>query len=100
MEKVLSPPAVNVSGTWDVDVDYEVGSARHRLFLAAEGNRITGSHAGWAYEGDLKGEIDGDRVRLRSTQSADGNVLSWTFTGNVSGQGIAGDVHIGEYGSA
>jgi len=103
-EHVPQPPTLNISGTWDVDVEYEVGSARHRLFLVVDGNRITGSHTGWAYQGDLKGDIDGDQVRLRSTLPADGNVLNFAFTGSVTssiqGQSIAGDAQIGEYGSA
>jgi len=94
------PPSLNVTGSWDLEIQYEVGSARHQLFLAADGNRITGTHAGWAYQGDLKGEISGDRVKLRSTLPADGNVLTYAFTGSVSKLGISGDVRIGEYGSA
>ena len=98
--KPLEAPPANISGTWDVDVEYEVGGARHRLFLAADGNRVTGRHEGWAYQGDLKGEIDGSHVRLRSSLPADGNTLSYTFTGSLSGDTISGDVKIGEYGSA
>ena len=93
-------PSENLTGTWEVAIQYEVGSARHKLFLAADGNRVTGSHTGWAYQGDLKGEIDGDRVRLRSTLPADGNVLSYAFTGSVTAQGMSGSVRIGEYGAA
>jgi L-seryl-tRNA(Ser) seleniumtransferase len=99
-ERAPDPPSVNIAGAWEVEIQYEVGSARHKLSLAADGNRITGTHTGWAYQGDLKGEIDGDRVKLRSTLPADGNVLSYVFTGSVAAQGIAGDVRIGEYGSA
>ena len=99
-EKTMQPAATNISGTWDVEVEYEVGSARHKLFLVADGNRVTGSHTGWAYQGDLKGEVDGDRVRLRSSLPADGNVLNYSFAGTVTGAGIAGEVQIGEYGSA
>jgi len=99
-ESKPAPPATKISGTWDVEVEYEAGSARHRLFLAADGNTITGSHTGWAYQGDLRGDIDGDRVRLRSTLPADGNVLTYAFTGSISGDGISGSVQIGEYGSA
>jgi L-seryl-tRNA(Ser) seleniumtransferase len=96
----LAPPSLNLTGSWEVEIRYEVGSARHKLFLAADGNRITGTHTGWAYTGDIKGEINGAHVRFRSTLPADGNVLSYTFTGTVSPQGISGDVQIGEYGSA
>ena len=99
-ERKLEPPHLNITGSWDVEIQYEVGSAPHKLFLAADGNRITGTHTGWAYEGDLKGEINGSNVRFRSTLPADGNVLSYTFTGRVSAQGISGDVQMGEYGSA
>jgi len=99
-KETLEPPSVNITGQWDVEIQYEVGSARHKLFMAADGNRITGTHTGWAYQGDLKGEISGNRLKLRSTLPADGNVLSCSFTGSVSEQGISGDLRIGEYGSA
>ncbi|MBZ5596446.1 MAG: aminotransferase class V-fold PLP-dependent enzyme [Acidobacteriia bacterium] len=95
-----SSPVADISGAWDVDIEYEVGSAQHKLLLAARGNRVTGSHLGWAYQGDLIGEIDGDRVKLRSSLPADGNVLSYTFTGSVSEDAISGDIALGEYGRA
>ena len=83
-----------------MDIDYEVGSARHKLFLIAHGNRVIGFHDGWVYRGDLTGEIDGHRVKLRSSLPADGNQLSYVFTGLASGDGISGDVELGEYGRA
>jgi D-glucosaminate-6-phosphate ammonia-lyase len=94
------PPSVDISGTWEVDIEYEVGSARHKLFLTAHGNHVTGFHDGWAYQGDLTGEIDGPRVKLRSSLPADGNHLSYVFTGLASADGISGDVELGEYGRA
>ena len=98
-DKTPDPPAANLTGQWDVEIQYEVGSARHKLFLTADGNRIAGSHTGWAYQGDLRGEISGNRVTLRSTLPADGNTLGYSFTGALAGQEISGDVRIGEYGS-
>ena len=71
LKKELTQPAFDLSGMWDVDVQYEVGSARHRLFLTAKGNRVTGFHEGWAYKGNLTGEVDGDRVMLRSLLPAE-----------------------------
>ncbi len=97
--KTLAAPATDISGVWDVEVQYEVGSARHKLFLTASGNQVSGSHQGWAYQGDLKGHIDGDRVSLRSTLPADGNTLNYVFTGSVSGAAMSGDLTMGEYGS-
>lgn len=98
--KSLATPATDIAGVWDVDVEYEVGAARHKLFLAVTGNHVAGTHQGWAYEGDLKGQIDGEKVKLRSTLPADGNTLSYSFSGTVSGSTMSGDVQIGEYGRA
>jgi D-glucosaminate-6-phosphate ammonia-lyase len=96
----LAPPTANLSGVWDVDIEYEVGSARHKLFLNATGNELAGSHEGWAYQGDLTGEINGDRLLFRSFLPADGNRLSYTFTGTASGDAMSGNVALGEYGHA
>jgi L-seryl-tRNA(Ser) seleniumtransferase len=98
--RALDAPSVNLTGAWDVEIQYEAGTSRHRLFLTADGNRIGGSHTGWAYQGDLQGEISGDRVKLRSTLPADGNVLTYAFTGLAGAKEISGDVRIGGYGSA
>lgn len=96
----LKPPSAGVAGVWEVDIQYEVGAARHKLFLAVNGNQISGTHQGWAYEGDLKGQIDGDQVKFRSNLPADGNELSYTFAGTVSGPEMKGDLQLGEYGRA
>ena len=93
-------PSVNLTGAWDVEIRYEVGSARHKLFITADGNRITGNHAGWVYQGDLQGEINGNRVKIRSSLPADGHVLTYAFTGVATSGEISGEVRIGGYGSA
>ncbi len=100
-EKVpLAPPTVDVSGGWEVEVQYEVGSAKHKIFLTAKGNNIVGSHTGWAFQGDLKGKIDGDKVELRSVLPAGGQHLNYTFRGTVSGDSMSGPLALGEYGHA
>ncbi len=94
------PPTVDVSGVWDVDIEYEVGSSRHKLLLVAHGNRVTGFHEGWAYRGELTGEMDASAVKLRSSFPADGNHLSYVFSGVATQDGISGYVELGEYGRA
>jgi len=93
-------PAADIPGTWEVEMQYEVGSSRHKLVLVANGNSIIGLHQGWAYQGDLKGHINGAEVKFHSMHPADGNTLSYTFTGLVSGDSMSGLVNLGEYGQA
>ena len=96
----LAPPAVDISGAWDVEIQYQVGSARHKLFLTAKENRVTGSHSGWAFQGDLSGRMDGDKVELRSSLPAEGTRLAYLFQGTAARDTMSGAVNLGEYGSA
>jgi L-seryl-tRNA(Ser) seleniumtransferase len=91
-------PVADLSGAWDVEVEYEVGSARHMFLVTAAGNDISGSHQGWAYRGELRGSVDGDRVELRSSLPAEGTRLSYTFRGSVAGGSMSGTLDLGEYG--
>jgi L-seryl-tRNA(Ser) seleniumtransferase len=95
-----SPAAVDVSGRWDVTVQYEAASAAHKVFLVAKGNKLTGTHLGWAFEGELRGAVDGDRVQFRSSLPAGGQRLSYAFSGRVSGDTMSGELDLGEYGPA
>jgi L-seryl-tRNA(Ser) seleniumtransferase len=91
-------PAVDLSGSWEVEVEYEVGSARHTFLITAAGNDLRGSHQGWAYRGELRGNLDGDRVELRSSLPAEGTRLFYTFHGSVAGGSMSGTLDLGEYG--
>ncbi len=98
--RAYAPAVADISGTWEVEMTYEVGSSRHQFMLTAKGNEIGGLHKGWAYQGNLKGHIDGAGVRFQSSHPADGNTLSYTFSGSVAGGKMSGDVNLGEYGEA
>lgn len=95
-----SAPAVEITGRWDVSVDYETGSAEHKLFLTTKGNKVAGTHVGWSLEGELTGAIDGDKVQLRSVLPVGGQRLNYGFSGQVTGDAMAGDLDLGEYGRA
>ena len=39
-----NPPATDLSGVWDVQIDFIAGSAHHTLSIKQEGNRLAGVH--------------------------------------------------------
>jgi hypothetical protein len=91
-------PAADLTGAWDVRVTYAAGVSAHTLFLRQRGHEIDGSHQGDFVSRDLTGTIDGDVVRLRSTYTEKhGDALTFTFSGKVTGDAIAGTVDMGEY---
>lgn len=96
----LATPVADLTGRWDVEVEYTRGKARHRLFLQMDGNRIEGTHAGRILEGPLTGTTDGDRVRMRSSLPFQGTNVTYSFEGQAAAGAMKGEVSLGEYGSA
>jgi L-seryl-tRNA(Ser) seleniumtransferase len=99
-KKAQAAPATQVAGAWDVSIQYDCGAAEHKLVLNATENRVAGIHVGWASEAELTGSIDGDRVRFRSSLPTSGQRLAYAFSGRVSGDTMAGELDLGEYGVA
>ena len=59
-------PAADLTGRWDVRIEYAAGSSTHTLHLRQKGNEIDGTHQGDFVARDLTGTISGSDVRLRS----------------------------------
>jgi len=96
--EVPLPPAADVSGQWDVRIEYTAGSSTHKLHLRQQGSRLEGTHQGDFVSRDISGSIEGDGVRMRSNYAEQhGDQLSFTFTGKVTGDAMAGTLDMGEY---
>jgi len=93
------PPVTDVSGRWEVEIEFVRGSSRHTLYLQASGNKLSGAHAGSSLKGDLTGTIDGSAIRIFSSFPTEGTRLTYAFTGTVSGGRMSGEVGLGEYGA-
>ena len=90
-------PSGNITGRWDVTLEFFSSKSQHALYLTQEGNRIHGSHKGDFSVRDIFGTIEGDQVRLRSATTERGDSIVFTFDGKLSGDTISGPVFMGEY---
>jgi L-seryl-tRNA(Ser) seleniumtransferase len=91
-------PAVDLTGRWDVRIEYAAGWSMHTLHLRQRANEIDGSHQGEFVTREVTGTIDGDAVRLRSAFGEEhGDAISFAFTGKVSGTDMSGALDMGEY---
>jgi L-seryl-tRNA(Ser) seleniumtransferase len=95
-EKPPAAPAADLSGTWHVRIQYAASVSTHRLDIRQRGNDLDGTHQGDFVSRDLRGTIDGDAVRIRSSWEH-GDSVNYTFTGRVSGDEMAGELNMGEY---
>ncbi len=92
-------PAADLTGEWDVHIEFAAGAGDHTLFLKQDGNRIAGTHRGEFVSRELAGRMEGRAVQLRSNlpERVQGDALTFTFSGEVTGETMSGDLDMGEY---
>ena len=93
-------PGVDVSGHWNIEIEYVVGQVQHHFFLRMDGARVRGLHQGRISEGHVRGTVAGDEVDLRSSGRYEGGSWGYRFTGQLRGDEMKGEVALGEYGTA
>jgi L-seryl-tRNA(Ser) seleniumtransferase len=93
-----APAVTNLSGRWEVQIQYAASTAIHKLHLQQNGNRLEGTHQGDFLARDVSGTISGDVVTLASHVSErHGDALSYRFSGKVNGETLSGPLDMGEY---
>lgn len=96
-----SAPAGDLTGRWDVKIQFAAGTGDHTLHLTQHANQLTGTHQGEFTARDCNGTISGDEVRIASNiGEVHGAALSYHFTGKLQGDTLSGDLDLGEYLSA
>jgi seryl-tRNA(Sec) selenium transferase len=94
-------PAGNLSGRWDVSIEYAASAGTHTLHLKQDGNQLAGTHQGEFIARDIFGSIDGEDIRLASNlMESHGDALSFQFSGKLQGDSMSGTLDMGEYLSA
>jgi len=94
-------PAADLSGAWTVDIRFAASASTHVWQLRQQGAAIEGAHQGDFVTRDIAGTMDGRRVTLGSrVTERTGDALNYRFTGELTGDTLAGTLDLGEYRSA
>src|SRR5262249_8259748 len=91
-------PAADLTGRWDVRIEFAAGTAEHTLHVRQQGNQLTGTHQGDFVAREFTGAISGDDVSISSNiGEIHGAALSYRFTGKFQGGRMSGALDMGEY---
>jgi L-seryl-tRNA(Ser) seleniumtransferase len=96
-------PVTNVSGRWEIEIQYAASKTTHTVHLQQNGNRVDGIHQGNFLTRDISGTISGDAISLASSVTErHGDALTYRFTGKIiprpsSGETMSGALDLGEY---
>jgi hypothetical protein len=96
----VAAPKLNLTGSWDVNIEFFSSTGKHALFIEQDGNWVKGFHKGDFSTRELTGSIEGDVVKLRSVDRRPGDSIMFIFSGTVSGDSFAGSIYMGEYRTA
>ena len=96
--KEMAPPAANLTGRWDVDIEYFSSRSQHTFFIEKQDNNwIQGSHKGDFSTRDMVGIIEGDQVKLSSADRQVADNVPFIFSGTIANDKISGQIYLGEY---
>jgi D-glucosaminate-6-phosphate ammonia-lyase len=93
----MNPPAADISGRWAVDIEFYSSKSQHAFFIEQDGNWIQGSHKGDFSLREMVGTIEGDQVKLSSSERLVADNVPFIFSGSLSGDTITGQIYMGEY---
>jgi len=96
--EVPKTPAGDLTGRWDVHIEFAAGSSDHVFHVKQQANQLVGTHQGDFTARDFAGSISGSDVRIASNiGEVHGAALSYTFTGKLEGDKMSGALSMGEY---
>ncbi|HJP29099.1 MAG TPA: selenocysteine synthase [Candidatus Latescibacteria bacterium] len=93
----MQPAGTDLSGSWDLRIEYSTSTSQHRLLIQQEGNWITGTHESDFTSQPLHGTVEGDQVKLESVARKPGDSVPFLFGGTIGAGSFSGSIHLGEY---
>jgi L-seryl-tRNA(Ser) seleniumtransferase len=94
----LETAAADLTGRWNVEIQFAAGKSQHTLHVKQQGNQLVGTHQGDFVARDFTGTISGEDVRISSSiGEVHGAALSYRFTGKLQGDKMSGALDMGEY---
>jgi hypothetical protein len=92
-------PAVNLTGTWELSLDSEMGSMVAKMILTQEGAEFTGSMSSELGESKIKdGVVSGNEISFILVFSMGGESMDLEFSGTAEGDQASGSSD-GPFGS-
>ena len=88
-------PAIDVSGTWDLDVSFLRGKRTHIIQLEQHDGTITGRHGSQQFEGPVTGNVDSTGLHLVFTAWLEGTMVAYRLDGSVTDGQMRGNVTLG-----
>jgi len=89
------PPAIEIAGNWELQVDFLQGSRVHRLEIEQRGPELAGHQRSTHFEGPVSGWLSGDLVQLSFTSRYEASTICYFFDGAIHDGVMSGTAVLG-----
>jgi len=96
----MKPAAVMLKGHWDMDVQFFSSTSKQSLIIEQDGNWLEGSHKGEFSVRELQGTVEGNEIKMRSSDRQIGDNITFSFSGTAKDDTMSGSIYMGEYMTA
>ena len=100
--KAPPPPPVaagpNVTGTWALIVESPMGANPVTATFKQDAGALTGKMSSERGDAELTGNVDKSTITFSITINAQGTALKIDYTGQITGDTMAGTVKFGDFG--
>ena len=90
----------NMAGSWTFKIVVPQGTRTPHLVLAQVGETLSGSYKGQRGDGSVAGKVTGNSFVISTEITTADASLTVEYRGTVSGDSVAGTVHMGRLGEA
>jgi len=88
-------PAADLSGEWEVRVQFLHGERRHRVTLRQQGSALAGDQHSAQFDGAVAGSLLANRVRMTFSTRYEGAIISYQLDGEVADGRMGGKAVLG-----
>jgi hypothetical protein len=88
-----------LDGKWELKFNTPMGEQSATVDLAVDGGTLKVSTAAGPGAGEVQGTVDGDSFAWKNTVAGPMGPLELSWAGKMEGEGLAGTVQFGAFGS-
>lgn len=90
--------AIDVSGTWSIEVDTGQGTGTPSFTFKQDGEKLAGQYKGLFGEAPVTGTIKGNAIEFWVDVTVEGTGVRVTYSGTVEKDTMTGKVRLGDFG--
>lgn len=89
-----------IDGTYKIEIETPIGKQESTLVLKTDGDKLSGTAESMMGKNDITGTVKGDEITFDLNINSPMGEMKLGFRGKVTGNDIAGEVKMGDFGSS